>query len=147
MSWKILMVDDNSTVLEVHQQLCSHMGYSVTAMESPVEALEYICRHGREIDMLITDFEMPELNGLELVQKVRRLYPVMPVLILTGFVSEVSQAMEDYRGLSVLTKPAKYDDLRTQIEQAKKAKAVCNEAGRHAGLKSMQFTSLSCAML
>jgi two-component system chemotaxis response regulator CheY len=83
MSKQILIVDDSESIREVLAFSIANSGYQVLTACDGLDALKYF--DGRPIDLLLTDYHMPNLNGLELILKVRQieLYKYMPILVLT----------------------------------------------------------------
>jgi two-component system chemotaxis response regulator CheY len=80
---QILIVDDSESIREVLAFSLENAGYEVMVACDGRDALQYF--NGRTIDLLLTDYHMPNLNGLELIMKVRQLesYKFMPILVLT----------------------------------------------------------------
>jgi CheY-like chemotaxis protein len=83
---RILVVDDDRPQAEEFGVLLRHAGCEVTLAGNGREAMELI-RHGVP-DVVLTDLEMPEMDGLELVQAIRRDYPALPVILMTAMGSE-----------------------------------------------------------
>ena len=83
MSKQILIADDSESIREVLSFSLKNAGFQVLVAIDGVDALRYF--DGRTIDLLLTDFHMPNMNGLELISKVRELehYKYTPVLVLT----------------------------------------------------------------
>jgi len=83
MSKQILIADDSESIREVLVFSLENAGYQVFAAHDGLNALSFF--DGRTIDLLLTDFHMPNMNGLELIGKVRELEPYkhIPVLVLT----------------------------------------------------------------
>lgn len=83
MNKQILVVDDSESIREVLVFSLQSAGYEVLAAGDGKEALQYF--DGRSIDLLLTDFHMPNMNGLELISHVRQIdqYRYMPILVLT----------------------------------------------------------------
>lgn len=80
---KILVVDDEENVLKTLIESLDVLGYEATGAKDGREALEKFDKDGFEL--VITDIRMPELNGIELMQKIRTRNPEMPVVIITGY--------------------------------------------------------------
>ena len=78
----ILLVDDDPMVREVTAWMLADAGHDVREAEDGVAALE-VLQHGA-IDLLITDINMPRMDGLRLVQEVKQRWPGMPVLLISG---------------------------------------------------------------
>ena len=80
----VLVVDDDAEVRRYVVDLLSDAGYVVAAAASGREALELV-EKGAQPDILLIDFAMPELNGFETAERIRRLRPRAPALIMTGY--------------------------------------------------------------
>ncbi len=85
---RILMVDDEPEVLEVHQSLLEHFGYRVEPVETPDAALEVIRDHPGEIDLVLIDQKMPGMTGDALGARIRSLCPDLPLVLCSGFPGE-----------------------------------------------------------
>lgn len=83
MSKKILIVDDSESIREVVSFTLENAGHQVLAAKDGQEALDFL--DGRGFDLIITDLHMPNINGIELIKKVRELdaYKGIPILFLT----------------------------------------------------------------
>ena len=79
----ICVVDDEVTVLRAIERTLKSLGVQVKAYTSAKECLRYLSRH--QCHLLITDFKMPDMDGLELVKRARALAPWLPVIVITGF--------------------------------------------------------------
>ena len=80
----VLLVDDNRDGLLARKALLQEQGFEITTATSGEEALEIFAKG--KFDMLITDFKMPKMNGIELIRRVRPLQPALPIILLSGFV-------------------------------------------------------------
>ncbi|OGV41253.1 MAG: hypothetical protein A2X46_01665 [Lentisphaerae bacterium GWF2_57_35] len=80
----ILAVDDEAVILTILKYLVEAIGASVTPASNAVDALQYLREHPSDVDLLITDLNMPGMNGFDLLKAVRQLAPALPVIVLTG---------------------------------------------------------------
>jgi len=80
----ILLVDDDSAVLTFHEFILNDLGYDVISKHEAKSALSLI-REGVNIDLVITDFQMPGMNGVEFISQLRLTLPFVPVLMLSGY--------------------------------------------------------------
>jgi PAS domain S-box-containing protein len=81
----ILLVDDEQMLLDVGMRLLNSLGYTVTALHNPVEALELFTQDPAVFDAVITDQTMPDMTGFELARLVLQIRPDIPVILCTGY--------------------------------------------------------------
>lgn len=113
----ILIVDDDISILELLQRHLKSMGYHTYKAVSVKEAL--LILKDTYIDLLITDIQMPEVDGMQLIKFTNEHYPDMPKLVLTGFPS-VTGALEVVKSgaIDYLTKPFTKEELKQSIQKA-----------------------------
>lgn len=113
----ILIVDDNYDMLEVLQRNLKAQNFHTYKASSVTEALE-ILKYS-EIDLLITDLQMPGINGMELVKYVEEHFPAIPKLVITGFPS-VDGAIDAVKSgaLDYLVKPFTNEELKKAVEKS-----------------------------
>lgn len=80
---RILLVDDNKLGLIARKAVLEEQGHRITTASEGAEALEQFSRG--KFDLLITDFKMPRMNGLELIRKVRELNAGLPIILISGY--------------------------------------------------------------
>ncbi len=80
----ILLVDDEIQILETYSDLLESLGYQVTSSNSSPGALQIFMDQPGLFSLVITDFQMPELNGLELAGKLSQLNPGLPIIMISG---------------------------------------------------------------
>ena len=106
----ILLVDDEDVVRGATTAMLREMGHSVTEATGGSEALERLSADWRP-DVVITDFKMPRMSGAELADHVRRKWPSLPLLIITGYIGDDNEV----RGIPVLAKPFRQADLAAAV--------------------------------
>src|SRR5262249_34979666 len=79
----LLLVDDNQNGLLARKSLLEEQGFVVTTARNGEEAFDSLSKE--KFDLLITDFRMPKMNGIELIRRIRPLEPALPVILLSGF--------------------------------------------------------------
>jgi PAS domain S-box-containing protein len=108
----ILVVDDEEALVQLVERALHKLGYEVTAMTSPIDALEAIRAHPDSFDLLITDQTMPKLTGVKLVREVHRIRPGLPVVVATGHAGETIEEQLAQAGVTaILSKPAQLPEI------------------------------------
>jgi len=78
----LLLVDENQNGLAARKSFLQEKGYAITTATNGEEALEAVSKG--EFDLMVTDFRMPKMNGIELIGRVRALQPQLSVILLSG---------------------------------------------------------------
>lgn len=103
----VVLVDDNDSVRQLAQSLLQYAGYQVAEAKDGVDALALIEALGGSFDLLVTDCQMPNLDGPGLVRKVRSKYPRIPVVYISGYAASLkAEDMDDLpNATAFLAKP------------------------------------------
>ena len=80
----LLMLDDNKMGLTARKAVMEELGYQVSSAATPAEALEKLTKD--QVDLVITDYKMPGMNGTEFIKRMRKQECVTPVILISGFV-------------------------------------------------------------
>ena len=83
LSGRILLLDDNSLGQSARRSVLEELGHKVTTLSLPHEALE-LCGKQR-FDVVVTDYKMPKMNGVEFISRLRKQHPTMGVILISGF--------------------------------------------------------------
>jgi len=113
----IIVVDDEEILRITIAGDLQDAGHNVLDFESPVKALEYIKLHP-EVDIVITDIKMPQMDGMELLQKVKKIHPKIFFIIMTAY-GTVKSAVKAIKlgAFDYITKPFEPEDLSNLIEK------------------------------
>jgi DNA-binding NtrC family response regulator len=109
---RILIVDDDQQLLDLLVLTLSAIGYETVAAAGGAEAVEILAR--QRFDLMVTDVKMPNLDGISLLKRVRRYYPDMPVLFITGVATPEIISTADPDGF--LAKPFRISHIEELIE-------------------------------
>jgi PAS domain S-box-containing protein len=113
----VLVVEDNDDVRELAISVLGLAGYTVLSAASGEQALALL-EDGAEVGLLFTDVIMPGgMNGLELIDKARRLRPGLPVLVTTGYMDDLPERGRS-TDLKILAKPYRHETLLEQVQAA-----------------------------
>ncbi len=111
---RILVVDDEPDVLEYSCELLRALGHEVEAVSSAERALLRLHRH--TFDLVLTDFSLPGLNGVELARVVKKQAPTTLVGIVSGWESSDQKEAVEQEVDFVLPKPFTLKDLQRVVE-------------------------------
>lgn len=105
--YPVLLVDDELAVLEAVHLVLTSQGHTVTAVSSPLEALEILKQNGSDFACVVSDYSMPQMNGLKLGSEIRRANLNHPFVLCSGYVLPADTSANDFVSDAVLVKPYK----------------------------------------
>ena len=114
---KIVVVDDEKIVTSAFKTLLKVEGFSDAAFfNNPLDAVEYLKTNAP--DLVVSDFLMPEMNGLEFLTEVKKLYPEVSMILLTGYADKENaiRAINEVGLYKYIEKPWDNDDLLMNIK-------------------------------
>ena len=120
MSFSILVVDDEPDIADLFRQRFRREArqgqYVLHFAESGEEALRRLAEIRPELIVILSDINMPGMDGLELLSELRRLRPELPVLMVTAYGDDERRHRADELGAAdFLSKPVDYDQLKQQL--------------------------------
>jgi len=98
----VMVVDDDPAMLLMVESLLQRAGYRVTGIDQPREAAALLQRDPGGYDLVVTDYNMPELTGMELAAEIGRIRADLPVVISSGFISDEMRAAAQQAGVKAL---------------------------------------------
>ena len=112
----ILLVDDELEVVKALEQMLKKIGYNVSSQLSSQRTLEIFEKNPDKYDLLLTDQSMPQMTGLTLAKKVLKIKPDFPIIICSGYSSQLTHENLNMIGIKdVLHKPVTIKELGTKI--------------------------------
>jgi nitrogen-specific signal transduction histidine kinase/ActR/RegA family two-component response regulator len=142
---RILLIDDEASLIDVGQLMLERAGYDVTALTDPQEALRAFKAHPENFDLVITDQTMPGLTGEELARKIFILRPDIPVVLCTGYSEGLTEQRIEVQGIrKLLFKPLEMQEFLETVQRLLSGPAwpVPAGSGQLTGVKLNQ-TALS----
>lgn len=116
---RVLLVDDEIFIREMGSDVLSLLGCVTTVASDGREAWDTFRANPSEFDIIITDYNMPEMTGIDLAAKVMNLKPSQPIIISTGFASGFTEKQAEDLGIScILPKPYMIQELKDAIVEA-----------------------------
>src|SRR6516164_8371024 len=111
---RVLVVDDDSTMLNVIRRILTLDGYEVLTADGPRQALEIVTSRS-PVHLVLSDVLMPEMQGTQLVREVGRLSPQTVGVLMTGYVTNVADVPD---GVALLRKTFTGQELICAVETA-----------------------------
>ena len=112
---RVLIVEDDYAAQQAVVALLRQMGHTPIAADSATEALR-ILNSADAIDVVVSDVVMPKINGIEFAERVRRLRPSLPIVLVTGDSDAVDDVLAS--GAVAILKPYSPDTLRRVLKEA-----------------------------
>jgi two-component system NtrC family response regulator len=114
---RLFIVDDEPGICRVLSTLFTREGWDVVAFNNPAEALKAV--PGSDVDVLITDLQMPEMTGVQLLEALRKGKHTVPVLVITAH-GTIASAVEAMRlgAFDYLTKPFDMEAVKLSVQRA-----------------------------
>jgi DNA-binding NtrC family response regulator len=115
---RILVVDDEPDSRQIFRDMLSDLGYDVIDAPDSASALMTM-RNESTIDLIITDYQMPDMNGLAFVERVRQFLPAVPIIMITAYGSvETYIRSQSLSVFEYINKPVKKRELDLILKAA-----------------------------
>ena len=122
----LLVADDDPTICEVCRDVAESLGLKVIEAATAEQAQEQV--EQQRVDLVLADLRLPDASGMELLERVKRDYPEIAVILMTGYGSTDVAVDAGKRGAyDYLAKPFRIDDLRTKLQNALRALQLVQE--------------------
>ena len=109
---RLLVVDDEAVIARVVSEQLRRLGYAVTSVNDPEDALELVAEDPEDFDLLLTDLQMPRMDGVELAARVARIRPELPVVLSTGNRWSIPASTARAAGIrEIVDKPFRIEEL------------------------------------
>ena len=120
---RIAVVDDDEDIVTLLGEVLKRAGYTPDLFTNSGDAV--LAATSQEYDLVITDLEMPEVSGIELLTSVKRVFPLSECIMITGFASVKSAADAMHKGAhSYLTKPLTSTQIVAHVQSAIEKRAL-----------------------
>jgi two-component system cell cycle sensor histidine kinase/response regulator CckA len=116
----VLLVDDDPMLRDLGKRMLDRLADTVFVVGSGAEALAFLVNHGPDVSVVITDLTMPEMSGLELIERLAAHYPALPVVAVSGFAVNLDARAElEARRIPFVAKPFTMQDLQRALDQVR----------------------------
>ena len=115
----IFLVDDEEVVARFSGIALERLGYTVQTFDSALPCLESIKANPDACDVLVTDYTMPGLTGIDLIEAVRTIRPELRVVLMSGYFTKIStQTLDHLSHVELLNKPFTSEELARAVQRA-----------------------------
>jgi two-component system, cell cycle response regulator CpdR len=116
---RVLIADDEDSMRSLVARAIAMDGHETVTAQDGAEALEILTREGGTFDLLLTDIQMPIMDGIALALAAARDFPRLTILLMTGFADQRERASNlNAIAHDVITKPFSVADIRTAVADA-----------------------------
>ena len=116
---RILFVDDEQAIVDLVEEMLTSLGYRMDVFTSSLQAWEAYRLHPENYDLVITDWNMPEINGPELIRRIKEIRPRAAAVLCTGYNDPVRESGIRELGVNqVIGKPFVFSKLAWAVRQA-----------------------------
>ena len=121
----ILYVDDEESLILLMQRLLERQGYRFSGYTDPREALAAVRANPEQFDLVVTDYNMPYLSGLELASALKEMRVDLPIVLASGYITEELRAKAPAAGIrELIYKPNTVDDLCEAVARFVNAQVI-----------------------
>jgi CheY-like chemotaxis protein len=114
---RILLIDDEQIVVKMGSAILERLGYKVFSETDSLHALEAFKLDPAGFDLIITDYTMPKLTGVDLSFAIRRIRPDIPIILCTGFSEKVTETVAGELGVELIMKPFGMEQLAELVRK------------------------------
>ena len=116
---KLLIVEDDESVRTLAARALERDGHNVTIAADGAQGLDMIRQARGGYDLVVSDIRMPEMDGIEMATAAAREFPVMRIMLMTGYADQRERA-EELNGiiLDVVQKPFTLAEIRARVDKA-----------------------------
>ena len=116
---RVIVVDDDAEVLKTLRKILLRRGYEVFPFESSVQAVEFL-KKGK-VDLILSDLKMPEMDGIQFLNRAKGLHPKTPFILITGFATlDTAISAIKWGAFDYLRKPFEVKKIYEVIDRALK---------------------------
>ena len=118
-NYYILLVDDETDILELFTEYLSSNGFNTVSFQNPLDALEYFYKNPNNCSLVITDYKMPQMTGLDLIKKIKDTNCTIKTIVISAFIKDNLPYDKSYITTvdRILEKPVYLDRLKKTVQE------------------------------
>lgn len=113
----ILIIDDNEEIIAALNDFLMKRAYTVLAASNGLDGLKYLETQGGKVDLIITDLVMPNISGVGVISIVKKKYPGIPIIAITGCGEYPEALATEAHADVILEKPFELSDLDARMTE------------------------------
>lgn len=143
---KVVVIDDEQSICDILEKFLNKKGFEVIPVNESIKGIEVVRRE--KVDVVICDIKMPNLDGISVLQEIKRIDKDVPVLIITGFPAmDTAVKALQLGAFDYLTKPINLDEIGQKIERAIFNRKILEENVLFSKIVSLHEVSKSLATI
>ena len=117
-NYYILLVDDEKDILDLFTEYLSSNGFNTISFQNPLDALEYFYKNQSNCSLVITDYKMPQMSGIDLIKKIKDTNCKIRTIVISAFIKDNLPYDKSYITTvdRILEKPVYLDRLKNVIQ-------------------------------
>ena len=117
-SERILFVDDEEKIVSIANEVLTRYGYKVTTCANGAQAIQEFEKDPDQYHLVITDMAMPQMNGIEVIERILELRPKLPIILCSGYSSGlINKEKADAMGINYFQKPIVMSELLRAVRK------------------------------
>jgi DNA-binding NtrC family response regulator len=118
-NYYILLVEDEKDILELFTEYLSSNGFNTISFQNPLDALEYFYKNTNNCSLVITDYKMPQMSGLDLIKKIKDTNCKIKTIVISAFIKDNLPYDKSYITTvdKILEKPVYLDRLKKTVQE------------------------------
>jgi PAS domain S-box-containing protein len=116
---RVLLLDDEPSLTTMFRHMLRRLNYQATVTNTAAEAIQWVRENPGQFDLVVTDYTMPEMNGLEVCRQLRSVRADLPVILASGYVASLTEELLNDAGVNqLLEKPVSLPTLANALSRA-----------------------------
>jgi len=118
-NYYILLVDDEKDILDLFTEYLSSNGFNTISFQNPLDALEYFYKKPNNCSLVITDYKLPQMTGLDLIRKIKDTNCTIKTIVISAFIKDNLPYDKSYITTvdKILEKPVYLDRLKKTVQE------------------------------
>jgi CheY-like chemotaxis protein len=114
----VLVIDDDEAQMFLLKRTLERWGYQVSTYQAQREALDVVLADAVHFDLVVTDFDMPGISGLEIARAMHKVRPDLPVIMISGYITDALRAQAAVAGVcELIAKPHNVEEFRDTVQR------------------------------